>query len=331
MEDTLNAEFGSLSLNAILGTAKGEVMKLRAIVKNKVLLILVDSGSSHCFISSAFVRSTGLPTLQTDTKTVRVANGDILIFDEYVPHMDWWIQGHSFSTNMRVLDLQAYDAIIGYDWLKVHSPITHDWGNKSMFFYYKGKSIKLCGVQPPQLHLEELPVDRLGKWWAGNDIWAMAIVDVSSDTATSDTVPAEIQQVLDEYEDVFHTPQGLPPEREYDHSIPVFPNAIPISSRPYRYSPLHKDEIERQVRELLHAGLITPSTSPYASPVLLVQKKDGSWRFCVDYRKLNDITIKNIFPITIIERNPRSAGSHQILFQAGYESRLSSFENKERR
>jgi hypothetical protein len=98
--------------------------------------------------------------------------------------------------------------------------------------------------------------------------------------------------VLDEYEDVFHTPQGLPPEREYDHSIPVFPNAITINSRPYRYSPLHKDEIERQVRELLHAGLITHSTSPYASHVLLVQKKDGSWRFCVDYRKLNDITIK---------------------------------------
>jgi hypothetical protein len=164
MEDTLNAEYGSLSLNAISGTEKGEVMKLRAIVKNKVLLILVDSGSSHCFISSAFVRSTGLPTLPTHKKTVRVANGDILISDEYVPQLDWWIQGHSFTTDMRVLDLQAYDAIIGYDWLKAHSPITHDWGNKSMTFDHKGKSIKLCEVQPPQLQLEELLVDRLGKW-----------------------------------------------------------------------------------------------------------------------------------------------------------------------
>jgi hypothetical protein len=55
---------------------------------------------------------------------------------------------------MRVLDLQAYDAIIGYDWLKTHSPNTHDWGNKPMNFDYKGKSIKLCGVQPTELHLE---------------------------------------------------------------------------------------------------------------------------------------------------------------------------------
>ena len=74
-----------------------------------------------------------------------------------------------------------------------------------------------------------------------------------------------------------------------------------MNSKPYRYSPGHKDEIERQVKELLDAGLISHSSSPFPSPVLLVQKKDGSWRFCVDYRKLNDLTIKNRFPLPIIE------------------------------
>ena len=103
------------------------------------------------------------------------------------------------------------------------------------------------------------------------------------------------------YQDVFAEPKSLPPERHYDHAIPILPNAVPVNSKPYRYSPLHKDEIERQVKELLAAGLITPSTSPYASPVLLVQKKDGSWRFCVDYRRLNDITIKNRFPMPLVD------------------------------
>ena len=74
-----------------------------------------------------------------------------------------------------------------------------------------------------------------------------------------------------------------------------------MNSRPYIYSPLHKDEIEWQIKELLHASLITPSSSPFASPVLLVQKKDGTWRFCFDYRNLNDLTIKNRFPLPIIE------------------------------
>jgi hypothetical protein len=103
--------------------------------------------------------------------------------------------------------------------------------------------------------------------------------------------PVEIQHLLEEYADVFEDPRTLPPSRFHDHHIPLLPNAVPVNSKPYRYSPLHKDEIENQVKALLAAGLIVPSTSPFASPVLLVQKKDGTWRFCVDYRKLNSIIL----------------------------------------
>lgn len=124
---------------------------------------------------------------------------------------------------------------------------------------------------------------------ANNDIWAWAILEqVPQDQADSHS--PEIQRLLEEYEDVFAAPQGLRPPRVYDHSVLVFPNSVPVNSKPYRYSPLHKDEIQRQVRELLAPGLIIPSSSPYASPVLLVQKKGGSWRFHVDYRKLPSLS-----------------------------------------
>jgi hypothetical protein len=66
------------------------------------------------------------------------------------------------------------------------------------------------------------------------------------------------------------------------------------------YSPEQKDEIERQVTSMLQAGTIIPSLSPFASLVLLVKKKDNTWRFCVDYRKLNIIAVKNKFPLPII-------------------------------
>ena len=100
---------------------------------------------------------------------------------------------------------------------------------------------------------------------------------------------------------MFQDPQQLPPSRFYDHHIPLLPGAAPVNARPYKYPPHHKDEIEKQVQQLLTAGLITRSCSPFASPVLLVLKKDGSWRFCVDYRKLNATTVKNRFSMPIID------------------------------
>lgn len=119
---------------------------------------------------------------------------------------------------------------------------------------------------------------------------------------TTDTPSnADLNKLLEEYQDVFQDPTELPPARFYDHHIPLMPRAAPVNSRPYKYSPQHKNEIERQVKELLQAGLIERSSSPFASPVLLVHKKDGSWRFCVDYIKLNSITIRNMFPMPPIE------------------------------
>jgi hypothetical protein len=104
-----------------------------------------------------------------------------------------------------------------------------------------------------------------------------------------------------EFVDPFAVPQQLPPSRQYDHYIPLVPGAIPVNSRPDRYSPFHKNEIEKQIKALLEAGLIVPSVSTFASPVLLVKKKDGTWRFCVDYRKINDLTINNRFPMPLAE------------------------------
>ena len=70
----------------------------------------------------------------------------------------------------------------------------------------------------------------------------------------------------------------------------------PVNAKPYKY-----DVMEKLVREMLDSKVIQPSTSLFASHVILVKKKDGSWRFCVNYRKLNSFTIKNKFPIPLIE------------------------------
>jgi hypothetical protein len=94
----------------------------------------------------------------------------------------------------------------------------------------------------------------------------------------------------------------------------------PVNARPYRYYPLHKDEKEKQVRNLLSSGLITPSTSPLASPVLLVQKKDDTCRFCVDYRRLNSITMKNKFPMPLIDEILDELGGSKFFTKLDFKS-----------
>jgi hypothetical protein len=104
-----------------------------------------------------------------------------------------------------------------------------------------------------------------------------------------------------QFETIFQEPTELPPTRAIDHAIALLPGTTPVNTRPYRYSPLQKDEIERQVAAMLRNGVITASVSPFASPVLLVKKKDGQWRFCIDYRRLNASTVKNKFPMPVVD------------------------------
>lgn len=110
-----------------------------------------------------------------------------------------------------------------------------------------------------------------------------------------------IQQILKQFEEVFEEPKGLPPKRRVEHEINLKPNTQPIYQRAYRYSHSLKNEIEKMVSEMLEQDQVQVSSSPFASPSLLVKKKDNTWRFCVDYRKLNDQTIKNKYPMPVIE------------------------------
>jgi hypothetical protein len=107
---------------------------------------------------------------------------------------------------------------------------------------------------------------------------------------------------LDKYPNVFEVPIDLPPSRgEHDHSIHLLPSSQAPNIRPYRYPFAQKNEIEKMVQELLEAGVIRPSTSPYSSLVVMVLKKEGTWRMCPDFCALNKLTIKDKFPIPVID------------------------------
>jgi hypothetical protein len=104
------------------------------------------------------------------------------------------------------------------------------------------------------------------------------------------------------------------------------------SGGPYRYTPQQKDEIEKQIQEMLDSGIVQQSSIPFASAVLLVKKKDGEWSLCVDYRRLNSYTVKNRYPMPVFDeivdelagasvfsKLDHRSGYHQIRLREGDE------------
>ena len=110
-------------------------------------------------------------------------------------------------------------------------------------------------------------------------------------------------QLLGQYRDVFpdELPEGLPPSREVDHKIELVPGSVPPSRPIIRMSAKELEELKKQLEELVKAGFIQPSKSPFGAPILFVKKKDGTMRMCIDYRALNNITIKNSYPLPLVD------------------------------
>lgn len=113
--DSTAEEQYHLSVHAMAGTVDNDTICLRALVKYQVLLILIDSGSTHSFLNSSFLERVSLPLTDMPPVTVRVTNGQQLQCDKMVKHMKWWTQGHTFEMDMHVLSMGAYDTILGMD------------------------------------------------------------------------------------------------------------------------------------------------------------------------------------------------------------------------
>ncbi|KAE8667313.1 Kinesin-3 [Hibiscus syriacus] len=109
-------------------------------------------------------------------------------------------------------------------------------------------------------------------------------------------------RIVKEFSDVFPEElPGLPLDREVEFEIEIYYGSTPVSMAPYRMAPKELKELTVQLQELLDRGFIRPSVSPWGAPVLFVKKKDGTLRLCIDYRKLNKLTVKNKYPLPRID------------------------------
>lgn len=302
----------SLSSAAVGHATSATTIQLTLQIQGRMLVFLVDSGSTHTFLNATHIL--GLQSVQKlKPITVKVAGGGTLNCQYILPHCQWSCNDHQFISDIRILPLGAYDGILGLDWLTKHSPMQVDWSQRWMSFYRQQELVTLHGSLP-----DDCPI---------------TLVTIASLLPVNQPeVPPAMQSILDQYPSVFSAPVGLPPRRSYDHCIPLIPGARPVTIRPYRVAPHLKTEIETQVSELLQHGMIRHSNSAFSSPVILVKKKDKTWRMVVDYRHLNAITIKGKYPLPVIDelldelsgacwfsKLDLKAGYHQIRLAPGEE------------
>lgn len=290
------------------------------------VVILVDSGSSSNFVSEAIASKWRNWSPLKAPVQVRVANGEILQCTHELPDCPVWISGHAFKISLKILPLSCYDVILGIDWLASHSPMEVDWKQKWLSFSYMGERVLLQGINPHIVNCDPVNKPELSALVHQDKLWCMIELQVVQGQEDNQEKPKEVQLLIEEFSELFEPPTELPPKRATDHSIPLLLGSQPFRLRPYRYNASQKDEIESQIKKLLRNGWIQESDSPYASPALLVKKKTGDWCLCVDYRRLNAMTVKNKFPLPVIDELldelvgaswfttlDLSSGFHQIL------------------
>ncbi|GJW02533.1 putative reverse transcriptase domain-containing protein [Tanacetum coccineum] len=186
---------------------------------------------------------------------------------------------HPFDIDLMPIELGSFDVIIGMDWLvKYHALIICDekvvcipYGDEVLIIRgdnYDGKTqvtSKKSEDQSKEKRLEDVPI-----------VWEFLEV-----------FPKDLS--------------GLPPARQVEFQIDLVPGVAPVVRTPYRLTPAEIQELSTQLQELSDRKFIRPISSHWRSPVLFVKKKDGSFRMCIDYRKLNKFTMKNRYPLPRID------------------------------
>jgi Reverse transcriptase (RNA-dependent DNA polymerase)/RNase H-like domain found in reverse transcriptase/Retroviral aspartyl protease/Retrotransposon gag protein len=291
-----------VSMHATSPNQQPNTMKFKGQLGNTPIYALIDRGSTHSFINPMALQGQKCQVQETNPIVVMVANGEKMITDSKCTSLHFSIQGYDFEHELRLLPVRGYSMILGLDWLSQFEPMTVDWKHKWVKFSLHSQMVRLQ-VQDEKVIIqmcEGVEIEKEVK--SQSEIMVAHIWLCEAEPGKgSAPVATELQEVLNQFPEVFDGTSNTPPCRDIDHIIPLQPNSQLVNLRPYRYSHFQRLELDKIIEELLSNGVIRPSTSPFVSPALLVKKKDGSWRLCVDYRKLNEMTIKNKYPIPVID------------------------------
>jgi hypothetical protein len=237
--------------------------------------VLFDSRASHSFVTKSFVEKHNISDYPLKKKILIRSPGGELRATHSCPETTIEIRGLSFLVELIILESSGINAILGIDYLTKYDGVI-------------SCAKRMVTLTSPQGERIEVNVSMPAT--------AEAMVNQLEEKSL------EHIRIVCEYPDVFPEELlGMPPDRDIEFSIELLPRTAPISKGAYRMNVKDLIELKKQIEELLEKGFIRLSSSPWGALVLFVNKKDGSRRMCVNYRSLNEVTIKNKYSLPQIE------------------------------
>jgi hypothetical protein len=249
-------------------------------VNDLSVVVLFDFGASHSFISAAYVEKHNLPMALLRSQMIVSSSGGDMPVRQLCPKVNLKIRGVDFVANLIVLESKGIDVILGMDWL----------GKHKVLIDYAQKSVKLTTLDRKELEFIAEPV-----------VTAKGIANRAKLNQLDASQCSEVP-VVNEFPDVFPEElPGMPPDRDIEFVIELKPGTAPIYNTPFRMTTPELAELKEHIRELLEKGFVRPISSPWGAPVIFVPKKDGTQRLCVDYRALNEVTVRNKYLLPRID------------------------------
>nr|GEX64725.1 putative reverse transcriptase domain-containing protein [Tanacetum cinerariifolium] len=265
------------------------------LLNNRYAYILFDTRVDRSFVSTTFSSQIDIAPIALDHHyKVEIANGRIIGLNTIMRDCTLNFLNHPFNIDLLPIELGSFDIIVGMDWLSKYDAVIDcveklvciPFGNKILTIHREGSN------ERNESRLNIISCSKAQKYMSKG----------------CHVFPEDLP--------------GTPPTQQVEFRIDLVPGAAPVARAPYRLAPSKMKELADQLQELTDKGFIRPSSSPWGAPVLFVKKKDGSFRMCIDYKKLNKIMVKNRYPLPkiddLFDQLQRSSVYSKIDLRSGY-------------
>lgn len=267
-----------LSLATLSGPPSPRTLRVLGQLLEHRVTVLIDSGSSHNIMQPRVAQFVGLPITALPPFSVLVGNGEAIQCSGFCSQVPLQMASHTFDIPFYVLPIHGANLVLGVQWLQTLGPFLSDYSIPSIQFRFLDKTITITGenaINPTLGTYSQFC--RFLVTESASEMMTVTVQPVCANKGTTQHSPSSpnLQALLHANSAVFITPHGLPSIRDRVHHVHLESGSQPVNVKPYRYPYFQRELITQMINDMLKDGIITPSTSPYSSPVFLVKKKMG--------------------------------------------------------